>query len=557
MAQREPIGAVGRLQTDHPGSGQRTSGDDGGDLAMATGAERVRLDGRPGRGRASRAWGTGGGGRVAAGALLLLAVAAGFLGAAPAAAQAEDDRYTDDEFGWSIDWDPDVWEAYEPADFALGLGRDDSYVLFQAYEDYDGEADACLEDSISLLEGEEGVDDVAPLEDEDGEPIASEDDGEALAAFSLTYTEPGADADEAEERFNVLRCFTLTPGETVLFSNHIGVLDRYEDEAAVAEDLFAGLALSPEEAEDEPPATPTEDDEDADADEGEETEGDDAEDGEADGDGEATPDAEDAAGDDVDDGEADDGEADDGEEATEAASDQAATEAASDQAEEDEEESGAGGIDGNTYTSPSFGYTLEWDEDLWSVDEETEGPPDRDTLVLDYADGGFVFIEGYEDYDGDPAACLEESTAELLEDSAVENSAPLEDEDGEEVGGEEDGVVFAGYAVETESGAFSAYLDCRAIVEGEAVLAFTLVTLPEVYDGAVADTREIAGSLELTDDATPAGDGADDEPSDDATPSAEAEAEDGGEDDDDAAMALGAGANTASFRPRPAGSGLG
>jgi hypothetical protein len=451
-------------------------------------------------------------------------VAVGFLGAAPTAAQVEDDRYTDEEFGWSIGWDPEVWEAYEPANFALGLGRDDSYVLFQAYEDYDGDAGACLEDSIALLEGEEGVDDVAPLEDEDGEPVASEDDGEALAAFSLTYTEPGDATAEAEERFNVLRCFTLTPGETVLFSNHIGLLDRYEDEAAVAEDLFAGLELSADEADEadeEPAATPSEDDQDATGDEGEETAGDDAEDGEADRDGEATPEAEDDA--------ADDGDEDATEEATAAATDEAATE--------------AGGVEGNTYTSPTFGYTLEWDEDLWSVDEGTEGLPGRDTLVLDYADGGFVFVEGYEEYDGDPAACLEQSTAELLEDSGVEGSAPLEDDDGEPIAGEEDGVAFAGYAVETENGAFAAYLDCRAIVAGEAVLAFTLVTLPEVYDDALADTREIADSLELADDATPAGDNADDEPTDDATPSGD------GEDEEDAATAIGAGATAGNVGP--------
>ena len=37
-------------------------------------------------------------------------------------------------------------------------------------------------------------------------------------------------------------------------------------------------------------------------------------------------------------------------------------------------------VDGNVYTSPTYGYELEWDEDVWEVDEETSNR--RDSLVL-------------------------------------------------------------------------------------------------------------------------------------------------------------------------------
>jgi len=136
-------------------------------------------------------------------------------------------------------------------------------------------------------------------------------------------------------------------------------------------------------------------------------------------------------------------------------------------------------VDGNIYTSPTYGYELEWDEDVWEIDEETSNR--RDSLVLIETDNtSLVYLEGYDAYDGDPSDCLEGSAAEILESDSVSDVEPMEDEDGEEIAGEEDGVVFAAYTYvyEPQDGDpqdRASYFTCQTLVEDEAVLAFSFV----------------------------------------------------------------------------------
>ncbi len=192
------------------------------------------------------------------------------------------------------------------------------------------------------------------------------------------------------------------------------------------------------------------------------------------------------------------------------------------EADEDETPESGGddaGVDGNTYESPTYGYTLEWDEDLWTVDEERTASEDRDVLYLDYTDGGFLIVEGYEDYDGDPEDCLEGSSAEILESGEVDDVAPLEDEVGDVIEGDDDDVFFAAYTLEIGPDTAVAYFDCRTLVEDEAVLAFSLLVPEEAVEDAVDAFLDVRDSLELADQ----GDGRDDDETpepEDETPAA-------------------------------------
>ncbi|MEJ7762248.1 MAG: hypothetical protein WKF80_05590 [Thermomicrobiales bacterium] len=198
-------------------------------------------------------------------------------------------------------------------------------------------------------------------------------------------------------------------------------------------------------------------------------------------------------------------------------------------AAEDEDQDGGDdtGVDGDAYESPTFGYTLEWDEDLWTVDEERTLVDERDVLTLDYADGGFLFIEGYEAYDGDPADCLEGSANEILELDDVDDVAPFEDDAGDPVEGEDDGVAFAAYTLTFGGEEVVGYFDCRTLVEDEAVLAFSLIVLETASEDGIADLTDLQDTLELVDEGNSVSD-------DDATQTAEAEeGGNGGGDEDD------------------------
>ena len=71
------------------------------------------------------------------------------------------------------------------------------------------------------------------------------------------------------------------------------------------------------------------------------------------------------------------------------------------------------GVDGATYRSPNFGYTLTWDES-WVVRDAYAGPPD-DGLTL--TNGmSTVMIIGTQAFAGDHRDCLQ-ATIELLNDT--------------------------------------------------------------------------------------------------------------------------------------------
>ncbi|MBA2754973.1 MAG: hypothetical protein H0U40_11010 [Chloroflexia bacterium] len=229
----------------------------------------------------------------------------------------------------------------------------------------------------------------------------------------------------------------------------------------------------------------------------------------------ATAEAGETAAADEDDG----GRDEDDETATAEAEETEAAEAEETEAAEDEDPGGTAdetGVDGDAYESPTFGYTLEWDEDLWTVNEERTEVGDRDVLTLDYADGGFLFIEGYEDYDGDPADCLVGSADEILGTDEVEDVEPLEDDGGDVIEGEDGGVAFAAYSLLLGEEDAIAYFDCRTLVEDEAVLAFSLIVAGAAGEDAIADLADLQDTLELADEGGSVSD-------DDATQTAEAE----------------------------------
>lgn len=155
------------------------------------------------------------------------------------------------------------------------------------------------------------------------------------------------------------------------------------------------------------------------------------------------------------------------------------------------------GIEGDAYTSPTYGYSLEWDGDIWQVAEDQGGGNSRDVLRLDYIDGGFLIVEGYDDYDGDPEDCLDGSSAEVLDLDAVEDSEPLEDRRGDAIEGEEDGVAFIAYTLDLGTNSVVGYFTCQTLVEDEAVLAFSLVVPEDVADTAIDDLVDFQETLDL------------------------------------------------------------
>jgi uncharacterized protein len=156
-------------------------------------------------------------------------------------------------------------------------------------------------------------------------------------------------------------------------------------------------------------------------------------------------------------------------------------------------------VDGATYSSPTYGWSLAWD-DTWTVDDEWSRDG-HDALVL--FDGlGTAYFDAYEGFDGDPEACVEaerQAIEEFADDGEVEIARNGE---GEPIQGSDLNGAYAVYVFSLTDGEgvrfeIVEYSDCRTLVEDEAVLEITQVTVREAYNEAVPAFQELLANLAM------------------------------------------------------------
>ena len=157
----------------------------------------------------------------------------------------EDNTYESPTWGYSIEWDEDVWEAVEATSEdevdELILQSRSNTLYFSATNGYEGDPEACLADWATVLSSEEGVADWEPLEDEDGEVIEGEEEDRAWAAFWLTFTDS---AGNEFEDANYIECRTLVEDEATLTIVHLTALADYFDEAELVAEVLDTIELS-------------------------------------------------------------------------------------------------------------------------------------------------------------------------------------------------------------------------------------------------------------------------------------------------------------------------
>jgi predicted metalloprotease len=152
-----------------------------------------------------------------------------------------------------------------------------------------------------------------------------------------------------------------------------------------------------------------------------------------------------------------------------------------------------------TYTSPTHGYSIAYD-DTWSVTDETsEGG--YDSLTLE-SDGSNLWIEGLVAYDGDVATCLDANEAMLGDADGVTAFDEIERDDSV-------GQARGSYAVTIEGedgsgGDVGLVVECRTLVEGASVVVFTLIDITAGLDAevdrfdAILDTFEVGEQTATT-----------------------------------------------------------
>lgn len=183
------------------------------------------------------------------------------------------------------------------------------------------------------------------------------------------------------------------------------------------------------------------------------------------------------------------------------------------------------GVDGNTFTSPNFDFSVSWDPDIWTVDT-TSIDRNGDQISLEARDGSLV-LQGESSFGGDLEECvatITDSAAEGTDTVEVTDVEAFDDENGDPIeGSSRDSAYVANFYTATFQGSeeqFVYYVECRTLVEGESELVILqFVSNPDDYPDQAAAREDVVQSVETaesngTDRRTPTP--ADDEPT--ATP---------------------------------------
>jgi predicted metalloprotease len=157
------------------------------------------------------------------------------------------------------------------------------------------------------------------------------------------------------------------------------------------------------------------------------------------------------------------------------------------------------GVDGNTYTAPTFGYTLSWDEEVWQVtDEYSEDGYDGISLA---SDESLLYIESFYFYQGDPVQCLEGERAALAEQGDLDDLDPMTNADGEPIESTDEGSA-SGLYVWPESDEFEAsvvYVECRTLIPDSAVMVITAFLDPDDLESGIGTVDEVVSSINPAD----------------------------------------------------------
>jgi hypothetical protein len=154
-----------------------------------------------------------------------------------------DSSWRGPNFGLRLDWDPAVWtvegELIDRGYDGLQLGTPRSTVFVEAYEDFAGDADACLAEAEREIRARESATEVSVLE---GRELP--DLGEVRGPMRL-FGLVAKNADGMPYRaLEFVACRTIVPGSAVLELTWQTAPASYNQEKPLVEALLSTVALS-------------------------------------------------------------------------------------------------------------------------------------------------------------------------------------------------------------------------------------------------------------------------------------------------------------------------
>jgi plastocyanin len=153
----------------------------------------------------------------------------------------------------------------------------------------------------------------------------------------------------------------------------------------------------------------------------------------------------------------------------------------------------------DTYTSPTFGYTIGYGP-TWDALENVSSNG-RDRFVL-FNGTSYITFTGAREFGGDPQACVDAFVEQLTADPAVSNLGLATDEEGNPLqGGTEATGSYAifnhDYAFSDRTAAFTLFVGCVPLIPNEAVLAIVQNVPTDQFNDQVEPREALMRGLTL------------------------------------------------------------
>ncbi|MCC6790890.1 MAG: hypothetical protein IT336_04345 [Thermomicrobiales bacterium] len=147
---------------------------------------------------------------------------------------------------------------------------------------------------------------------------------------------------------------------------------------------------------------------------------------------------------------------------------------------------------GDSYTSPSFGFTVSWDDAVWEG-EETD-PAEGVQLA---SESSFAIIQAVE-YEGDAVDCVADSVTSIAGgDDVFDFGKAPKRLDRPATARDAEGELFT--YVNAEETEIAMYVECRDIGADAVLLQSVLVTVADVYEDVVGEWEAVLGDIEIDD----------------------------------------------------------
>ena len=145
-------------------------------------------------------------------------------------------------------------------------------------------------------------------------------------------------------------------------------------------------------------------------------------------------------------------------------------------------------VDGETWTSPTYGFSVSWAGTEWDVDPTgtlTAAGPERLDRVHLVNGVSSLYFEGATRYQGNLSSCVAEEANLLTQETGVSDIRPYRDSEGVEFVADDPNSSAAAFSLTLSIAGQDVelvdYVECRVLTPDEAVLIVTLVTEPSVF----------------------------------------------------------------------------